>query len=166
MCAQRGEDTAGHSGLVGARHLGGEQLDELGQMLAELRRLGRVEVEVARLGGVVLGVILGDTLTLQRIEYDGQRTGHAFVGAFQGTADLGALLLKRETVVAGDHLVEPVEVVAADVAQGVGKLVGLRIAVADGRLKAVIVQLPVLVDDFLKRVAVIFLGIGGAAFPS
>ena len=58
VCAQRGEDTAGHSGLVGARHLGGEQTDELGQMLAELRRLGSIEVEVVRLGCLVLGVVL------------------------------------------------------------------------------------------------------------
>ena len=172
VCAQRREDTAGHSGLIRAWHLGGEQTDELGQMLAELRRLRSVEVEVVRLRSVVLGVILGDTLTLQRIEYDGQRTGHAFVVALQGAADLGALFLQRETVVAGDYLVEPVEVVAADVAQGVGKLVGLRIAVADGRLKAVIVQLPVLADDLLKRVAVILFGESGerftlcAAFPS
>ena len=62
-------------------------------------------------------------------------------------------------------MVEPVEVVAADVSQGVGQFVGLRIAVADGRFKAVIVQLPVLVDDLLKSMSVILLwklpGLGG-----
>jgi hypothetical protein len=82
----------------------------------------------------------------------------------QCISDFLALLLQRESVVAGDHLVEPFEVTAADVPQVARQLVGQRVAVAFGRFIAVVVNLPVFRDDLREGDAVVFRGVlAGAA---
>lgn len=63
-------------------------------------------------------------------------------------------------VVAGDHLVEPVRITSADVPQVAGQLESQRVAVALYGLLALVVQLPVLLQDLRKRNPVVVLRIG------
>ena len=91
----------------------------------------------------------------KRAERVAQADGESVELRTQGTPDLRPLLFYRESVVAGDHLVEPLEATAADVPQVARQLIGQRVAVAPGRFKAAVVHLPVLRDDVRKGDAVV-----------
>ena len=91
----------------------------------------------------------------KRIKNPPQPHGEAVILRGQRVLDLLALLLYRESVVAGNDLVKPRKVLAADMPQVASQLIGERIAVALSGFVAVIVYLPVLLDNVLEGNAVV-----------
>ena len=92
---------------------------------------------------------------LQAAQYIPQPLRKSVVLRTQRTLDLRPFLLFGEPVVAGNHLIQPVGILATDMPQVAGQLIGQRVAVANGRFKPVVVQLPVLPDDIREGDAVI-----------
>lgn len=101
---------------------------------------------------------------IQGLEHLAQTHRHTLVLLLQSTLDGGALLLLGKAIVARYHLAEPVGVVVADVAHIAGHLEGQRVAVAPLGLLAVVVHLPILLEDGWERDALIIGGIGLRGF--
>lgn len=103
-------------------------------------------------------------LLFQMLQHSAHAHGHGIEGRSQRIAYLFLLLLLRKAVVAGDDCIQPVEIVAADVAQVTSQLIGQRVAVAVRRLVAVVVQLPVGAQNLVEAEAVVRGGAGDSIF--
>ena len=119
----------------------------------------KVRVKVKVSVRVRVKVSVNVPVPVKNIQRISQSDGEPVEFRRQCISDFLALLLQRESVVAGDHLVEPFEVTAADVPQVARQLVGQRVAVAFGRFIAVVVNLPVFRDDLREGDAVVFRGV-------
>ena len=86
-------------------------------------------------------------LAFEAVEHHLQTLRHRLELTVEGVSDLLTFLLDGEVVITRDHLIEPVGILAADVAQVGGQLEGQRVAVALGRFKAFVVQFPIAFQD-------------------
>ena len=117
-------------------------------------------VEVPR-GFIALCVFLGccaAAFLFECFQYGLHALWHTKLAALHGVVNLGTLLSLRESVVAGDYLVEPGLVLAADVTQVASQLEGQRVTVALDGFETAVVQLPVLFQNVREGDAVILAG--------
>ena len=91
----------------------------------------------------------------QRIQHISQSDWESVELRTQSALNLRPLLFQWEPVVAGNHLVEPLGILTADVSQVTGQLIRQRIPIALRRFKPPIIHLPILLQYLRKRNPVI-----------